>query len=804
MLRSIRRNRSYNIINIVGLSIGLTACIVIFLIIRYELSFDKFHSKYDFIYRIVQSSSNAAGTEYDSSVPYPLANAFRNDFPDIPLVSSMHFSEELSVAYGTDKYNVENVLFVDSTFFDVFDFELLTGRPEQMGEPNKVFLTESLAAKLLKGGDALPIRLNGRTEFEIAGIVADPPAASHINFSMLVSLPSLTSDYVAGMPIDTWGVTSSGYVYVALDGNISAEEVNDRLIAFGEQYLGTNSPNKTVYSLQSLRDIHFSELHTGGPGATPEASYSRLWMTAVLGFFILAIASINFVNLATALSVTRSRSVGIRKTLGAGRTELVTSFLAETFAICLIATGVSLVATEWLLTWLRPFLSKDLNLELLGDPLLAVFLVVLAIVTTLLAGLYPAFTLSASNPITALKNRFSTAGSSGARIRKILVSFQFATAQVLIIGTLVVSAQIDLFESKPLGFDKDAIVNVPLPENQKEKLFTLKNRFETIPGIESFSFSLGAPTSNNNLNTGYFLTSKGKSERFEISLKTCDRHYLQTYGVELVAGRWLTEADELAWERVFEHDSLEMTSRNYTVVLNETAARRLGFADPEDIIGNTVTLGLNDVDAEVVGIVSDFHSASLHEAIEPIGLLPLAYFYFDAGLKFSTSELKETLQQIEAHWTDVFPEYAFEYEFLDDTLASLYEEDQRMFLLLQAFAFIAVLVGCLGLYGLISFLASQRLKEVSIRKVLGASVPSLLFLFSREYIRLIAVAFLISAPVAWYLMSEWLSDFAYRVSIGWEVFALSLILTLLIATLTVSYRSFTAATVNPTDVLKNE
>jgi putative ABC transport system permease protein len=314
-LRNFLRNRNYTLINILGLSIGITACIVIFLIISYELAFDKFHFKYDSIYRIVQTSKNASGEEFESRTPYPLAKAFRNDFPEIPLVTAMHYQEEVLVKSGTDKQIVENVLFADSLFFEVFDFKVLSGNPQQdLGEPGKVFLVKSLADKLLKGKETATIKIDGRLELEVAGIIEDPPASSHVNFSMVVSMPSFTGDFIGNLPIDSWGMSAGGLVYMALPQNISPQNVNDRFKTFATKYEGKEQAEKSAYSLQPLKEIHFDEQFTGNPGNRANSNYSDLMIMGILGLFILVIACINFVNLATALAVKKSKEIGIRKT----------------------------------------------------------------------------------------------------------------------------------------------------------------------------------------------------------------------------------------------------------------------------------------------------------------------------------------------------------------------------------------------------------------------------------------------------------------------------------------------------------
>ncbi len=798
--RNFLRNKNYTLINILGLTIGITACIILFLLITYDLGFDKFHSRYDHIYRVVMESRTASGESYGSTTPYPFVKAFRNDFADIPQVTQLHYQDEVMLRIGDEKLKADNVIFADSLFFDVFDFKVLSGNPrEELGQPGKVFLTKSMADKIMKGRDHLTLKIDNRVEVEVAGIVQDPPATSHINFSMIVSMPSFTGDFIGGMPIDHWGMTASGYAYFVLPENIAAADVQKRFGPFVAKYHSKEDSERKMYTLQPLKDIHFDQAYTENPGPAFNASYTDLVVMGILGAFILFIACINFVNLATALAIRKSKEIGIRKTLGAKRGQLTVYFLGETLLLTAIAVLISLCITEWTLPWLNSFLERKLDLDLLANPLLLGFLLALIILVTFLSGFYPAMILSGYNPALVLKNKITAQGSSGAAVRKTLVVFQFMIAQVLIIGTLIIAEQMQYFRNKPLGFDKDAVINIPVPDIKAELMETLRNRLERNPAIQSLSFSLGAPTSDNNFGTNYFLSDRGPSELYSIGVKPVDRHYLDTYGVKLKAGRWFSETDEKLADM-----NLKDEDQKHVYIVNESAVKRLGFSNPEDILGKNITTGVSSINAEVVGVVEDFHSSSLHNSIEPVVFVNFPYFYYDLGVKVNAANFSETIAFIEKEWSAVFPDYYFEYEFLDEKLADLYRQDERTFTLFKIFAGISIFIGCLGLYGLISFMANQKLKEVGIRKVLGASVTSIVMLFSKEFIKLIVMAFVIAAPLAWYFMNEWLSGFAYRTGIHWWVFLLGLVATLLISLLTVSYRSIRSAVSNPAETLRTE
>ena len=795
--RNFVRNKNYSLINILGLSIGLTACIIIFLLITYEVKFDRFHSQYDRIYRVVRDVESASGIEYDAATPYPFAQAFRNDFPDVPLATQLHFQGEGFVKVGSEKHELENILFADTLFFRVFDFEVVSGNPRvDLGEPNKVFLSESTAEKIgLETGGRL--RMSNKLDLEVVGIVKDPPASSHIQYSMIVSMPSFTEAFF-GWPVSSWGLTSSGYSYMVLPEGVSPESINERFPEFVDKYYNEEERARQNYRLQPLRDVHFDTRYAGTPSDSGNVDLTQLVIMGVLGVFILIIACINYINLATALAVRKSREIGIRKTLGAKRSQLAAYFLSETFLLTVIAVVISLGLAEWLLPWLRGFVEKEIYLDLFSSPALLVFLILLIGAATLFSGFYPAVILSGFDPAAVLKNKITTQGG-GSFVRRLLVVLQFFIAQVMIIGTLIVSDQMNYFTTRPLGFSRDAVVNVPLPANDDHLLDEFRTRLQSNSNIRNVSFARGAPTAGSNIGTGYYLPQEGPSSSRRVGIKTVDYHYLDTYKLNLIAGRWFNEGEE---QRAA--DTTLAKEDRYVFVVNEAAVRGLGFASPEEILGKRITLGLDDITAPVVGVVEDFHTASLREPIGPVVLMNFPSLYFSAGISVQTSNLQETVDFIQKTWSDIYPEYYFEYQFLDDHIADLYRQEARQLVLFRIFAGISIFIGCLGLLGLVSFMANQKMKEVGVRKVFGATLPSIVLLFSKEFVRLVVISFLIAAPLAWYLMNRWLENFEYHIGIHWSVFAVGLATTLIIALLTVSYRSVKAGLANPVDTLRTE
>jgi len=796
--RNFSRTKSYTLLNVLGLSTGVTSCILIFLIISSELNFDTFHSQYTTIYRVVRESTNSSGTEKTAVTPYPFAHTFRSDYDDV-LVTQLHYQSETLLSIGQEKRLVENVIFADSIFLNVFDFEAVSGNPRvELGQPGKVFFTESMIATLGAIDLNQKIMLANKIELTYAGIVKDPPPTSHIQFSMLVSMPSFNSEFL-GLPIDEWGMSIAGFSYVVLPDEISVETFEARLQALIEKVFSPEKAKGQRYYLQPLNDIHFNTAFPDSAGNIDVVQMDRLLILGIIGLFILLVACVNFVNLATALAIKKSKEIGIRKTLGAQRTQLVAYFLGETFLLIIFSVLISLCLVEWLLPWLNRFLEKSISLSLFSNPQVLIFLIVLIVAATLLSGFYPALILSGFSPNEVLKNKMSGTAGSGAFLRKSLVVFQFFIAQALIIGTLVVSQQMDFFRNKPLGFDKEMILDVQMPDNNSNSMALFRDRLEVNPKITNVSFSLGPPTTDNSVSTSYIVTEKGDADEYDVGLKIVDQHYLETYGLTLLTGAWFSESQEKQTRL-----DIPEEERAYVLVVNEATVRQLGFSNPEDILGKYLTIGLNRINAPVIGVVKDFHTASLHKAIEPVIFLNYPYFYYYAGMRIQPDQVDETLKFVADTWKGLYPDYYYQSSFLDDDLEVYYKSERQVFTLFTIFSALSIFIGCLGLYGLVSFMTTQRMKEVGVRKVLGASVANITLLFSKDFLLLVFIAFAVAAPLTWLAMNQWLQSFAYQIDIGWNVFAMGILITLVLTFITVSYRSIKAALVNPATIIRNE
>jgi ABC-type antimicrobial peptide transport system permease subunit len=503
----------------------------------------------------------------------------------------------------------------------------------------------------------------------------------------------------------------------------------------------------------------------------------------LVGIFLLLTACINFINLTTAQAVKRSKEVGVRKVLGSSRQQLIGQFLGETALLTFVSILISYLLAANLLPLLNGFLGLPLDFSLMNDTLTLFYLIVLGLAVSVLAGFYPAIVLSAFRPVVTLKNNFSARSSKGLLLRRSLIVFQFALSQLLIICTVVVLSQMHYFNTASMGFEKEAILTVNLPESDLQAVETIRNQLNQESTVKEVSFSLNTPAATINKYWTYFghesLEDEGMSE-----IKFVDEQFLSFYDIPLLAGR-----------NVHPSDSTEM-------LVNEAFLKEIGIGKPEEALGEVV--GFYGVEGEIVGVIRNFHSLSLKEEIPPLMLLHSPRNFQNASVKINMAQAREAIEAVEAQWMQHFPEYYFSYKFLDDDLATMYEQERKTSRLLLIFSLIAIFIGCLGLYGLISFMAVQKEKEVGIRKVLGGTVRHIIFIFTKDFVVLLGVAFALAAPLGYYFMQQWLNDFTYSIDVQWWMFVIAALAGLLIALLTVSVRSYRAATANPVKSLRSE
>ena len=807
-LRGLLKNKPYFFINTLGLALGVCGALIIFTKIRYELSFDRFHTKAERIYRLNTDEHSANGDNYEPGTYYPVAHLLRNEYPELlESVTHTKYEEEgqvtLEASTGPVRFKEKGIGFVEPQFLEMFEFcaddRWLAGNPNTaLVDKNSVVLTQTLAQKYFQPQGDYSHVLGRRLSYEnkidlvVTGVIEDLPPNTDFPFNLLMPYAALEG-YDEFYSIDKWNFLADNVqCYVLLAEDYSSDQLTASLPEFAKKYMGEKA-ERISFNLQPLSDIHFNPRYGNFTGRIMR--YEVLWSLAIVAILLIITACINFVNLATAQSVKRSKEVGIRKVLGSSRKQLVTFFLGETFIITAFAVLMALGAAEAFLFKFHHVLDIAAGVNLAGLPATYLFLCIVALGVTLLAGLYPAWVLSAFRPVFALKNSFSSPMGGRTKsfsLRKGLVVVQFAISQILIIGTLVVSQQMQYFQNKSLGFDKDAIVLASLPDTLgADKLDALKNQLLDNPHIRQVSFGIGSPTAENNLDTKFKMTSMAEDEQgYATEVKTIDADYVATFDLQMAAGRALSPPD----------------LQHKRALVNETLVKTAGFTQAEEAIGEQIII-LGDT-YEIIGVVKDFHMHSFHEEINPCVLLYFPQFLWEAAIKINTGGGMQNVQEAIAHlenvWNTSFPEYVFDYQFLDDYLATNYEQENKTFRYFQLFAGLAILIGCLGLYGLVSFMAEQKTKEVGIRKVLGASVRSIMALFSKEYILLIMLAFFVAAPLAYYFMHNWLENFAYRIDLEIGVFAIGMLISIGIAFLTVGYKSYRAAVANPVESLKDE
>ncbi|QHL88262.1 FtsX-like permease family protein [Nibribacter ruber] len=794
-VRTLRRHLGYTMLNVIGLALGITCSLLIFLVVRYELSFDAHHSKADRTYRIAVDKMSQTGPTYTSGTPYPMLATFKTTLPELKPATHVYNEEGGTFAItpsngkgAIQKFREDKqVLFVEPTFFELFDIETngVDGKAA-LKELNTVLLTKTIADKYFPGQNPVGqvLRMNNLLNLKVTGVIPDAPATTDLPYLMLIDYES--SKKVNAFMNDSWNSTNSNQqVFFAVPEGASLKQAEDRLNAVVSKFRPQQPGEQERYVFKPLSELHFDERYGNFSGRT--VSKTTLWGLSLIGLFLVLVASINFVNLATAQALRRAKEVGMRKVLGASRTQLMTQFLGETGLITLLAIFVSVVLAELLLPYLNKLLEIQIQLYLLKSPDVLLFLAVTLVAVTFFAGFYPALVLSGFKPISALKSKVATARTAGLSLRQVLVVLQFTICQILIICTIIVHNQMEYFRSAELGFDKDAIVTMPLPSGKAKDLMALRAQLEAHPAIKSTSFALAPPSANIDMNMSLRYDDFSVPCNFDVNMKLADEHYLKTFDIPLIAGRMYEKND---------------TMREFLV--NETFLKRVGETNPQNAIGKQLQINGGQTQGRIVGVIKDFHLRSLREEISPVVMSTFSQFYFFVNAKIEAKDSKAALAHLKQVWSSAYPDDVFDYEFLDDAIARFYEEEARQSYLFKVFSVIAILIGCLGLYGLVSFMVTQRTKEVGVRKVLGASSASIVGLFSKDFTKLVLVAFVIAAPVSYYFMEKWLQDFTYRIDISYWVFLAAGALTLLIALATVSVQALRAALANPVRALKTE
>ncbi len=804
--RNLVRNKSYAFINIAGLATGIAVCMMIFIIIQFQTSYDTFHTNKARTYRVLTQyhHTDAATTTYAQTVPYAMPVALKTSFPQVEDVTPVYAShnDELLVP-GDDGTIVKQfkeargLFYTTPSFFNIFSYPLLAGSYAALKEPNTVLLTKETAEKYFGNwqyamGKTLKLQSGGfmfdhsTDVLKVSGILAAIPANTDFQMKLVVSI---NTSYIGYMMANnaSWDETTPDFgCYLMLPQNTNEAGINQQLSAFAKK---VQSPtNKDSYIIQPLADVHY-DTETGNYSnkAISHQLLNVLWLIAA---FILAIACVNFVNLSTAQAVNRSKEVGVRKVLGSNKFQLQLQFIVETFLIVTIAVILAAGITILALPYINQLLELSISFSILSSPAIIVFLFAVTGAVTVLAGFYPSIVLSRFSPITALKGKLAAGTVKGISLRRGLVVFQFIIAQALIIGTLVIVKQMDYFINQPLGFDKNAVVNVPfrIDSVRLSKMEYIKQQLLLMNGVQAVSFNSNTPVEDaNDMWSTFKYNHATKEEDFKAITKFADNEYVPAYKLALVAGR-----------------NLKPSKMTKEFLINESLMKGLGITNPNEILNKQISIWSDNIKCPVVGVLKDFNDRSLRNKPAPLLITTNNTMYNQATIKLGTTNIAATMQSIKTLWEQTFPDFVYEYRFLDDKIDSFYKQENQLAQLYKIFAGIAIFLSCLGLYGLASFMAVQRVKEVGIRKVLGATTTNIVYLFTREFILLITIAFIIAAPIAWYYMHQWLQYYVYRINIGWWVFAAGGLAAIVIALATISYQAIKAARANPVKSLRSE
>lgn len=784
-IRNIRRSVSYTFINVSGLALGISCSLVIFSIVSYHLSFDTFHKDAERIYRFV-TEGHRDRIDYDASVPPAFGKQFRDDYTYGEKVARLFSSESelISIEKGSrvSKFK-EAIAFADPEFFEIFNFPILTAtRGPLLSEPNTAIITERIARKWF--GNDSPVdktfRLNNSIDFKIVGVLDAIPDNTDLHNEIFFSYSTLKQYDEWAAADDSWGgITSSIQAFTRLRPGVTPEEVETVLPNYVKKYR-PNSKNVHHYKLQPLAEMHFDPRYHG------KMSKTTIWVLAVIGFFLIVTACLNFINLATAQAINRSKEVGVRKALGSKRGQLFWQFTSETGLIVILSSVLAYGVSTVVLPFINELFETRVSLNVFSDIRLLIFITLLGVVVTLLAGSYPGLVLSGFKPVNALRGKATSYAKGSLNLRRVLITAQFVISQILLIGVIVVVYQMDYFKNVDMGFDQDAIVMIPLGSTDT-KMTTVRNQFERLPNVENVSVCFSAPASDMQWSTSLSFDNRTETENFAVHFRGGDENYLSTFGIELIAGRNLTPSD---------------TAREF--VVNETLLTKLGIDDPDDILGRNLAINGKSMSGPIVGVVRDFHDGSLRSVINPIAIATSKEHYNMYAVKINMAHASDALNALKQTWSDMYPEQIYEYSFLNEQTAAFYKSEQTMLILIQVFAGIALFIGCMGLYGLVSFMAVQKTKEIGIRKVLGGTIGDILWIFGKEFSRLIVFAFIVSAPIAWLLMSKWLENYEYKVNLSAWIFALEIAIISMIVLLTVGFKSLKAAVVNPANSLRAE
>jgi len=793
-LRNLLNNKTYSFINISGLAIGIACFMLIYLFVKDELSYDKFNSKADRIYRLTEKIElEGQGGEFSSSNPFPVMKAMLTDYPEYieEGVRLFNFQQPtLTLEYGDNIFNEKHIYFADSTFFKVFDFTLKSGdKNTALANPNSIILTQELANKYFGNENPLGKTIIYESNFNllVTGVFDGLTSQTHFNFECLISFSAINQ--IIGQGLQQNWVWNPNWTYFLLKEGVDPKTLEKQFPQFVQKYYPDHLKPQVSHYLQSLTDIHLkSDLDYE---MQPNNDEANIYIFSAVGIMIIFIACINFMNLATARSAKRSREVGMRKVLGADRLMLIKQFLGESLFLSFFAVIAAVFLIELLIPVFNNLSGKELSFKIFSDISTLILLLGVGIFVGILSGIYPAFFLSAAEPIRVVKGSVNLQ-PKGVLLRKGLVVLQFTISLALIIGTFVIYQQLEYMQNANLGFDKENVVLISFRPPVANRYDTFKDellRNENISYVTNMNEIVGEHHNTHEIN--YEGMEPGKWVYFPGLL--VDEDFTESFDLKIIAGRDFSED-------YIREDSLG-------IIINEAMVKELNWGNPEGVINRRFNTIFGQ--ERIIGIVKDFNFVWLKEPIGPffLDIAPLfvrPFFLKYAAARIKPGDVRSTISFIEKKWNELIPEYPFEFSFLDENLNKMYKEQDNLGKLVGYFSILAIFVACLGMFALASFNAEQRTKEIGVRKVLGASIASITILFTKDFLKLVLIAIIIASPVAYLILNKWLEDFAYRVSISPLVFIIAALLTLLIALFTISFQAIKAASANPIKSLRYE
>lgn len=792
-LRNLWRNRKVSLISIGGLAIGLACSLVIFLLVSYMFSFDRHHAKADRTFWIVTDIRQETIVPTDAT-PRPMGDVLRQELPFVETAARLEnmSSRVLAVPDGKGGFLAKfeesrNLCFTEPQFFSVFDSEWLSGNPKTaLAAPNTVVLTERYAQKYF--GSANPmgkvIRFDNQTNLTVTGLIKNRPSNTKLRYEAFISYATIPTLLGADgkQAMQNWADVFT-VCFVTLREGTPVERLLNAFPAIRKKYLTTPEAKKLDFHAIPLPELDHLPQYGG------RSPRSILYALILVGLILVLAACINFVNISTAHALKRAKEVGVRKAVGSSRWQLVGQFMTETTLITLAAALLAILLAYLCLPMLNSALSvmnTDISIGNLFQPDSLRWFVALIVGVILVAGLYPSLVLARFNPVAALRGRLTTQQVGGVFVRRGLIVAQFFITQLFIIGVVVMMAQIRHIQKADLGFRKEAILTVPVPASNVLKQDVVRAQMEQIGGVEAVALGADPPAAYRRLPVAFTYDNHTQPEKFPTVVKVADKNYVPLYGIKLLAGRNFRNND----------------TTNHEALVNETMVKELGLHSPNEVLGKRINLWGSD--KTVIGVVRDFYLSSLNQGIPPTTILNNYRENRIASLKLNPTTLPATLKAVESTWNSLYPEHVFKADFVDDLLTNFYRTEHILLGLAQVFSLIAILIGCLGLYGLVSFMAESKTKEIGVRKVLGAATHQLVWLFGREFSRLVFIGFALAAPLGWFLMNGWLHGYAYHVPFGWWIFAITLAATVVITALTVGYESLRAARMDPARSLRTE